>query len=231
MNFFYKDGESSYIIDKKILDLIRDMDPKVTESGYYKYMVNWYPDISFFNRYLNKDGFDVDDLWKSMQFLSMTADFTDEIIDKYNLSEKKYLINLLRILYLEVDGNTISMGYKRPFGNSGVERDVRDELVHCGVKAQLTEDDYENGYDYAFEEEVLKEFSEFVVDFFKGGFKVRWYSFVNDNTKPRWGSNDSFIANLNYWKNLGFDRTHSYLGDWRQSKSENREMRINDILN
>ena len=54
---------------------------------------------------------------------------------------------------------------------------------------------------------------------------------MNDNTKPRWGSNDSFIANLNYWKNLGFDRTHSYLGVWRQSKSENREMRINDILN
>ena len=120
------------------------------------------------------------------------------------------------------------MGYKRLFVNSDVEGDVRDELVHCVVKAQLTEDDYENGYDYAFE--LLKEFSEFVVDFFKGGFKVRWYSFVNDNTKPRC-DNDSFMANLNYWKNLGFDRTHSYLRDWRQSKSENREMMINDILN
>jgi hypothetical protein len=53
---------------------------------------------------------------------------------------------------------------------------------------------------------------------------------VNDNTKPRC-DNDSFMANLNYWKNLGFDRTHSYLRDWRQSKSENREMMINDILN
>ncbi len=229
-NFFYKDDVESYTIDKKILDVIRNMEPKVTESGYYNYMANWYPDISFFNRDLNKDGFDVDDLWKSMQFLSMTADFTDEIIDKYNLNEKKYLINLLRILYLEVDGNTISMAYKRPFGNSGVECDVRDELVHLGVIPALTHDDYDD-YDYDFEEEVIKEFSYFIIDFFKGGFKVRWHSFENDNTKPRWCSDDSFMANIKYWDNLGFDRTHEHLRAWRQSKSENREMKINEILN
>ena len=44
---------------------------------------------------------DAEEVWKTMQFLSMTADFTDELIEKYNLTEKKYLINLLRSLYLD----------------------------------------------------------------------------------------------------------------------------------
>ena len=70
------------------MNKIKTLKSEVKESGYYEYMVTWSVD-------------DAEEVWKTMQFLSMTADFTDELIEKYNLTEKKYLINLLRSLYLD----------------------------------------------------------------------------------------------------------------------------------
>jgi hypothetical protein len=118
MNYFYDDASKSFDILPDILNKIKTLKSEVKESGYYEYMVTW----SVVD--------DAEEVWKTMQFLSMTADFTDELIEKYNLTEKKYLINLLRSLYLDSDPDEkeVIMGYKRPFGNSHVLGDVREEL-------------------------------------------------------------------------------------------------------
>ena len=110
---------------------------------------------------------ELQDLWITMQFLSMTAEPTAELVYKYNLTERKYLINLLRQLYLDTynsnvpffytsggpintrlsgisdteDSNSVIMGYKRPFGNSNVKNDVKEELEICGV---IEQKDYED---------------------------------------------------------------------------------------
>lgn len=213
MNYFYDDVSKSFDILPDILNKIKTLKSEVKESGYYEYMVTW----SVVD--------DAEEVWKTMQFLSMTADFTDELIEKYNLTEKKYLINLLRSLYLDSDPDEkeVIMGYKRPFGNSHVLGDVREELEFLGIVKPLNDDDYDD-YEYKLEDEILKEFSYFIVDFFGGGFKVKWYSF-DKVYKSRLGSGDN-----EYWINLGIDRVHSYLSDWTFSKSEFREMQIDKLL-
>ena len=216
-DYFYDREKKSFHMDQSILDDIKKLEPVVKESGYYSHMVTWAVEK------------DADEILKHMQFLSMTSGFTDEIYKKYDLDNKKYLINMLTTLYLEndEDSNEIIMGYKRPFGNSHVLGDVREELVYAGVIEEIeydedADDDYDED-DYQLEEEVIKEFSEFISDFYRGGFKVRWYGF--NKVHDSWGYSDN-----NYWKNLGIDRVHSYLTSWEFSKSEAREIQIDKIL-
>lgn len=46
-------------------------------------------------------------------------------------------MSLLRRLYLEFEDDVIMMGYKRPFGNSYVIGDVRDEMVKYNYYSKL----------------------------------------------------------------------------------------------
>jgi hypothetical protein len=221
-HFFFDWEERSYLIDKSVLDKIKTLKGKVEESFYYDNIVKWY-----------FDGTDeeLQDLWITMQFLSMTAEPSKELYEKYNLKDKKYLVNLMRKLYLDVDnngdseeGNSVMMGYKRPFGNSAVEVDVREELEICGV---IEKKDYDD--DYVLEKEVLKEFANFIIDFFVGGFKLRWYSFekpVSGIGSPR----QDYDAIEAHWKSFGIDRIHSHMRYWRVEKSELREIALDKIL-
>jgi hypothetical protein len=230
--FFYDWQERSYTIEKSVLEKVKSLQGKVEESSYYEDMVKWY-----------FDGTDeeLQDLWITMQFLAMTAEPTKELFTKYNITEKKYLINLMRQLYLDVDnhgdseGNSIMMGYKR-FGNSHVEGDVREELEICGVIEKKDEEDEEDeDYDdylddYGLEREILKEFTNFIMDFFAGGFELRWYGFE----KPKEGSGFSprrdYEAIETYWKSFGIDRIHSHMTQWKPAKSELRAIVLDKLL-
>jgi hypothetical protein len=236
--FFYDWEERSYTIEKSVLEKIKNLKSKVEESSYYDDMVKWYFDET--------DGTDeeLQDLWITMQFLTMTAEPSVELIEKYNLTEKKYLVNLMRQLYLDADtgrydegeGNSIMMGYKRPFGNSHVEGDVREELEICGVIEKKDEededyDDYLDDYDYGLEREVLKEFANFIMDFFAGGFELRWYGFEKakeggSGFSPR---RDYDVIEA-YWKSFGMDRIHSHMTQWKPAKSELRAIVLDKLL-
>ncbi len=232
--FFYDWEERSYTIKKSVLDKVKTLQGKVEESSYYDDMVKWY-----------FDGTDeeLQDLWITMQFLTMTAEPSVELIEKYNLTEKKYLINLMRQLYLDADNydsengkKYIMMGYKRPFGNSHVEGDVREELEICGVieKKDYEDEDYDDyldDYDYGLEREVLKEFANFIMDFFAGGFELRWYGFE----KPKEGGSGfsprkDYKAIEEYWKGFGMDRIHSHMTQWKPAKSELRAIVLDKLL-
>lgn len=226
-DYFYDWGAAEYTLNKKIIDRIKSLKSRVVESGYYDDMVQW--------PFSGSDE-ELQDIWITMQFLSMTATPKQELIDKYDLVNKKYLINLMRGLYLDPDNdedNCVTMGYKRPFGNSHVADDVRDELVACGIRTnRVFEEDEEEEYDddkandYSLEYDVLKEFSRFITDFFADGFEVRWYGFE----KPK-RDHTSYASVQDYWKDFNMDKTHSYLRDWKPSKSEIRNQVINKVLN
>jgi hypothetical protein len=232
-HFFYDWEERSYTIEKSVLEKVKNLQGKVEESSYYNDMVKWY-----------FDGTDdeLHDLWITMQFLAMTAEPNTELFTKYNLTEKKYLVNLMRQLYLDADnhgdseGNSVMMGYKRPFGNSHVEGDVKEELEICGVierKDYEDEDydDYLDNYDYKLEREVLKEFANFIMDFFAGGFELRWYSFEKPKSGSGFSPRQDYEAIEEYWKSFAIDRIHSHMTQWKPAKSELREIVLNKILN
>jgi hypothetical protein len=218
MNYFYNEEMKTFSFQPEILDKIKNLKSVIKESGYYDYMVTWSVD---------NDRENAETIWRTMQFLSMTSGFTDELIEKYSLTtDKKYHVNLLRTLYTDNDDdeNDIIMGFKRPFGNSHVLGDVREELELLGIVKPLSDDEYDT-YDYSLEEEVLKEFSEFIVDFYKGGFKPNWYSFETVKKDRRVRRYDN-----TYWYDLGIERAHSYLENWIFGKSEYREIQLNKIF-
>ena len=231
--FFYDWEERSYTIEKSVLEKIKNLKGKVEESSYYDDMVKWYFDGS---------DDELQDLWITMQFLAMTAEPSVELYEKYNLKDKKYLVNLMRQLYLDADnhgdseGNSVMMGYKRPFGNSAVEGDVREELEICGVieKKDYEDEDYDDyldDYDYGLEKEVLKEFASFIMDFFAGGFELKWYGFE----KPKEGGSGfstrkDYDAIEAYWKSFGMDRIHSHMTQWKPAKSELRAIVLDKLL-
>lgn len=227
--FFYDWEERSYTIEKSVLDKIKTLQGKVEESAYYNDMVKWH-----------FDGTDeeLQDLWITMQFLSMTANPTLELSEKYNLTNKKYLINLMRHLYLDVEDyedRCIMMGYKRPFGNSAVEGDVREELEICGVieKKDYEDEDYDDyldDYDYGLEREVLKEFANFIMDFFAGGFEVRWYSFEKPKEVLWQRKMPDYESIEKFYKSHGMDRIHSHMTQWRPAKSELRAIVLDKLL-
>lgn len=218
MNYFYDDVMKTFSLQPEILDKIKNLKSEIKESGYYDYMVTWS---------VENDKENAEIIWRTMQFLSMTSGFTDELIEKYSLTtDKKYHVNLLRALYTDNDDDEhdIIMGFKRPFGNSHVLGDVREELEILGIVKPLTDDECDS-YDYSLEDKILKEFSEFVVDFYKGGFKPNWYSFETikkDKSVRRY--------ERTYWYDLGIERAHSYLENWIFGKSEYREIQLNKIF-
>jgi hypothetical protein len=248
-HFFYDWKERSYTIKESVLEKVKTLKGKVEQSVYYDDMVKW--------DFYGTDE-ELQDLWITMQFLSMTAEPTAELVYKYNLTERKYLINLLRQLYLDTynsnvpffytsggpintrlsgisdteDSNSVIMGYKRPFGNSNVKNDVKEELEICGVIEQKDYededyDDYINEYNYELELNVLKEFANFVMDFFSGGFELRWYSFEKPKSS---GLTKDYKEIKEFWNGFSIDRMHPHMTQWKPKKSELRDIILNKLL-
>lgn len=188
---------------------------KVQKSGYYNDWVSW----------VFKECDDNYSIIQKANFISMTANIKDRVVNKYS----KY-INihkmLLRRLYIE-EGESrrvFSMDYKRPFGNSDVEGDVRDILVHLGIKVYEDEDAEEGDDNWDLENEILKSFSEFIIDFFNDGFELITHSF---ESCPR---EESEIVEKK-WREVGYrdDYFHSYIEHWIPCRSEIRNKKLEEL--
>jgi hypothetical protein len=201
-------------ITKEDQKIIEELEANIQISGYYDCMVVW-----------SKDDHNIsyEDIMQKMQMISMTA--TPKLDkDKYKFYDVHY--KLLRRLYLEEDHSDgcVTMGYKRPFGNSNVQGDVRVFLIDLKLR-----DDEDQNEDYTMENEVLKEFSVFITDFYKGGYELltpefdaldaEFPSFIaREETKKRFkeiGMNDAFL--------------HPYLEKWVPSLSALRDKKLEDL--
>jgi hypothetical protein len=221
-NFFY--GRSyldKFHIAEIDIEKVQKLKSRVSKSGYYKYMVEWHlsdnPHIS--------DEIEFNRLWVVMQFISMTAD----VKEIKSIELKEYHINLLRLLYLEYDDYRddeikIRMEYKRPFGNSSVLSDV-------GYEISLVDPNFDRNSDnQSFEESVLKEFSIFLDEFFRGSFELKFNHFFSLGSM--WGASSAYI---NKSKNVttydwNIKRPHSYLSYWSPDINEIRESKINKLF-
>lgn len=218
MNNYFYDTYSGYSkekhhkISKDSIEKIKKLKLNIENSYYYDNMLIWkYGD--------NKDLFESEEEFKQlfidMQFLSMTAIVKKEQIKSIKVED--YHIRLLRRLYLELDSidGHISTGYKRPFGNSNVLGDVREEIERS-LGITIDGDNYEQ------EEKVLSEFIEFLQEFYKGAFELRYNSFMTSSSS--WGE-----VNLDKsWNYL--DYHHSHLYRWEVDKSEIRNEKIEQII-
>ena len=188
--------------------------------------------------------------------------------------ERRYLMFLLRDLYLDFDDHdglpppfrhedtnpTIMMGGKRPFGNSNVLGDVKNAFNKCekleeqfvpvteaelfGVSSQPRRKKSTDHENYEKEEMILLEFSNFLIDFYKGGFDIKWRDFVYhnlllirrgaDGTEKIIATNgfmDPGIEKKISWNEVGFNyKLHPYLLNWTLDPSSLREDKIKKIL-
>jgi hypothetical protein len=165
-----------------------------------------------------------------MQFIAMLADIDPKLQESHNL--QKYHISLLRRLYLEFndynDEIIISMGYKRPFGNSHVLSDVKEEMDRYNGKHPMYDEEEDENYKYDKEAKVLAEFVDFLSDFYKG-FILEWRNFVYQHIGfPRIGKEKTIewgtiLTHREY-------RLHSYLNEWTLDNCEIRDKKIEAIL-
>lgn len=167
------------------------------------------------NEHISKDKFAR--LFPAIQFISMTGILKDEFIKKYDV--KDYHISLLRRLYMEYndygDEYSISIGYKRPFGNSHVSGDVEEEISRFS-KINLDA------------EKVLQEFV-FILDklISEEGYILKYTSFEFDE-----GSRNTYLGtneNMAEWQKIVSD-VHHILRQWKVGISEIRNRKINQIL-
>lgn len=127
-DFFYERKENLEISDSDIQDIKNLVSSKHDDSGYYSTYLKWT------NKSYTKDR--LKHLYVCVQFGCFFAKMSDEFIKENNI--KSYHIEMIRNLYLDFDDeygddNYISMGFKRPFGNSNVAGDIEDILINNGV--------------------------------------------------------------------------------------------------
>jgi hypothetical protein len=183
-------------ITQEELDEIRSAESYVTKSGYYSHMVVWETNL-------------IDE----MQMLAITAKPKQSIIEKYADNIDVHMALLSTIYMDECDAGT-SMGYKKPFGNSDVIGDVIDELLLLGADKKNIKINAE---------EILKEFSAFIQDFFKDGFEPVVTGFIGiDN-------NLQYQNIIDKWREIGVEPKHSYLCAWEPDKSALRELKLKEI--
>lgn len=214
---FFHSGPLSFYISDKMIQQIKNLKSSISnESGYYDTMLQWKHDLNPELPY-----WELIELYPAMQFISMTADLNPEFVKKHDV--KDYHIDLLRRLYLDLDDSLITMGFKRPFGNSNVLEDVREMMIRNGDVGALKRDSSESR-DYTVEEKVLNEFVIILADFFKEGFNLKVRHFARISAGP-------FSRDLsNRWKNYINFKPHSYLYSWEPSITEMREEKIKTIL-
>lgn len=190
-----KPGERINITQKQ-LDEIRSAESYVTESSYYSNMVVWDTELT-----------------DEMQMLALTAKPKKSVVEKY-LDNIDIHMALLSTIYLDVCDDGTCMGYKKPFGNSDIIGDVTDELF---ILKRIKKRDE----DYA--EIILKEFSEFIKDFFADGFEPTTTGFIAIN------NNIQYEESLNEWRLLGVNTKHYYLCSWKPDKSALRDLKLNEL--
>ena len=217
MNRLYSPRKGDKItITKEDLKIIATLEAKVQISGYYDSMVVW----------SNEDyNISYEDIMIKMQMISMTA--TPKLDkDKYKFYDVH--CKLLRCLYLEEDlsDGCVTMGYKRPFGNSNVEGDVRYYLFDLKLKKKPNDGGYDE--DYTMENEVLKEFTVFITDFYKDGYELLTPEF--DALEEKASSFKAREDSIEIFKKFGFkDDIHSYLQNWVPSLSALRDKKLEDL--
>ena len=193
---------------------------KVQKSVYYNNWVSW----------IFKEDDDNNGIIQKANFISMTANIKDRVIHKYSKYINIHKI-LLRRLYIEQGEyeRVFSMGYKRPFGNSDVEGDVRNILVHLGIKVYADEDAEDNYDNWDLENEILKSFSEFIIDFFNGGFELITHSFESNQIEGIKFRVSEIVKKK--WREVGYmdDYFHTYMIQWVPCKSEIRNKKLEEL--
>ena len=225
----YENPPSNFEITKEDIQKIKSLKSyRSNESGYYDVMLQWRLSD---NKHI-KDGNELSRLFACMQFISMCSIIDEEFIKTYDNKKAPYFIEkyhklLLRKLYLEYDDYKdpcITMGFKRPFGNSHVLGDVREEIDDV---YKMTPEEFESD-DYTREDKVLIEFIDFLEEFYKGGFIMKCNHFVFENSRDL-NSRRSFDDLREEWSYIE-GQPHHYLMDWHFDKAEIRNEKIEEIL-
>ena len=215
MNRLYSPRKGDKItITKEDLKIIASLEARVQMSSYYDNMVVWSDEDS---------NISYEDIMMKMQMISMTA--TPKLDkDKYKFYDVH--CKLLRCLWLEEDHSEgcVTMSYKRPFGNSNVEGDVRYYLIDLKLKKKTNDDEY-----YTMENEVLKEFAIFITDFYKGGYELLTPEF--DALEEKASSFKAREDSIERFKKFGFkdEHIHSCLQNWVPSLSALRDKKLEDL--
>jgi hypothetical protein len=218
---------SSFIITEENIKKISMLKSSFEEEGsYYNHRIQW---LLSDNLHVVDDAEELSELFATMQFIVMTAPIKKDFLKKHT-EFKDYHINMLRSLYLEFyedDDISISMGFKRPFGNSHVLGDVREEMTDCGIIIDPESEDY------AREDKQLRVFIDVLDDFFKStGFdaKFRMFKYVAKDLSSPLKQVPTRDHLLKEWGILDIPRPHHMLSDWVLDLSEMRDIKINEIL-
>lgn len=214
----------SYSITQDMINKIKTLVAyKSNQSGYYDNMLQWRSED---NEHLNDK--ELNSLYPAMQLITMTCKVNDDFIKKYDVQD--WQIGLLKELYLDWDDDCITMAFKRPFGNSDVLGDVREEMVRHGVQTAINKEN--NDSDDYYEEGIgLNQFIDMLQKLFQeGAYHLPITSFNQVDS----ASNGSFSydPNQTQWPkylDLKF-RLHSYLYDWEPSLQHQRDEKLNILL-
>jgi hypothetical protein len=224
--FYYGEDKKNFSISDDDIEKIKKLKShRSNDSGYYDVMLQWRLED---NKEIVSSKEELSRLFVAMQFISMTADIINNNITKIDI--KDYHISLLRRLYLEFedyDDVYITMGFKRPFGNSNVLGDISDEIG----KSKIRKDNLCSGrddYDTSEESNVLLEFIDFLEEFYQVGFYLKYKSFISEGASMH----NRFNNTKHLKDNWGFiDRPHGYLSSWKINPSEIRNEKLEKILN
>ncbi len=226
-NQYGKIKDRSFKISDEDIKKIKSLKSyRSNESGYYDVMLQW----RLSDNLDIVSGIDeLSRLYVCMQFISMTANIT--------IPTNDYNKHLLRLLYLECDdyisevqnedgsidsdnenSSYITMGFKRPFGNSNVLGDVRDVINR---NTPLTQEEFESNL-FEREEKILLKFIDFLDDFFHKGFELEGKHFISKDENPGRRQLSKDWSYLNY--------KHNYLYKWNLDRMEIRNNKIEKIL-
>ena len=219
MDFFYsgRDSHSSgrHVITDKHIEAIRKLRFRMGESGYYSPMPIWSLEDNI--ELLEETGLTMNEIWKSVHFITMLGKHKDAT---------GVFWNLLRRMYLDEDDEVEGFrpGYKRPFGNSDVLGDVREELIREGFYGNLTDNGEEDlDEDYKEEQKVLEAYMKWLAEDFLKNFEIEHRAF--EFKKSARFSDES----VEYWKERGAEDPAHILYGWRLDKSQIREQKLKDI--
>ncbi len=219
MDFFYsgRDSHSSgrHVITDKHIEAIRKLRFRMGESGYYSPMPIWSLEDNI--ELLEETGLTMNEIWKSVHFITM--------LDKHKGATGVFG-NLLRRMYLDEDDDVEGFrpGYKRPFGNSDVLGDVREELIEDGFYGSLTDEEEEDlDEDCNEEQKVLEAYMKWLAEDFLKNFEIEHRAF--EFKKSAMFSDES----VEYWKEKGVDKPAHILYSWRLDKSEVRNNKLKEI--
>ena len=218
MDFFYsgRDSHSSgrHVITDKHIEAIRKLRFRMGESGYYSPMPIWSLEDNI--ELLEEAGLTMNEIWKSVHFITM--------LGKHKGATGVFG-NLLRRMYLDEDEEVEGFrpGYKRPFGNSDVLGDVREELIEDGFYGSLTDEEEDLDEDRNEEQKVLEAYMKWLAEDFLKNFEIEHRAF--EFKKSAMFSDES----VEYWKEKGVDKPAHILYSWRLDKSEVRNNKLKEI--